>query len=293
MIQLRLGPLTVRLEGISDGDIPENSLLFKVDADHKADISYNFHFVDSLQLPRKDDGWQIALSRHDILILRNGELEARLLAMGDMNSCYALYVEKTTTEADIYVINEVRNELRIDTIFASCLAFERRLARCGCYILHCSFLDYKGQAILFSGPSGIGKSTHSELWCKYIDGTRVLNGDRALICPTDGGGYEVHGWIVCGSSGICFNESRPLKAIVFMEQAAENSVREATPMQHFKMLTSQITINMWNTEQTTAAIDNLMALSSKINILTYACNMQPEAPLKLHGIMSEQGIIKP
>lgn len=292
MILLKLGPLTVRLEGLEDGDIPANSLLFKTGADCRVDITYRFHIVDSLPLPNKSDGWQVALGRQDILILKKGELEARLLAMGRMDTCYALYVEKADTEADIYYINAVKDELRIDTIFASCLAFERHLARCGCYILHCAFLDYKGQAILFSGPSGIGKSTHADLWCKHIDGTQVLNGDRALICPAGNGGYEVCGWIVCGSSGICFNERHPLKAIVFMEQAAENSVRETTPMQRFKKLTSQITVNWWNTEQTTAALDNLTTLASKVETLTYACNMELEAPLKLREILTQKGVIK-
>ena len=44
-------------------------------------------------------------------------------------------------------------------------------------VLHCSVLKVKSGVILFSGPSGIGKSTQAGLWTKYRK-ARVINGDR-------------------------------------------------------------------------------------------------------------------
>lgn len=55
------------------------------------------------------------------------------------------------------------------------------LAERGMLVLHSSYvLRKEGDAILFSGASGIGKSTQAELWREFAS-ARVINGDRALI----------------------------------------------------------------------------------------------------------------
>ena len=182
-MRLNIGPLTIELSGVTEQEIPVNSRLF---LDHKpatkeADRYYTFYFVNRLPLPSND--WQITFQRNDIVVFRKEEQETRLLAVGNLNACYALHQERNERDANIYFIEGLKRELQTDTLFISCLCLERPLSVQGCYILHCTFLDYRGQAILFSGPSGIGKSTHANLWCRHIPGTQVLNGDRALLCP--------------------------------------------------------------------------------------------------------------
>lgn len=288
---LTIGPLTLAISGLTEEEIPANSRLFidRSDLPGQADIHYTFHFVDRLSMPSND--WQVAFQRNDIVVFKQEDREARLLAVGNMQAAYALYQERNTEEVDIYFFKALKQELTIDTMFASCLCLERPLSQRGCYILHCAYLDYRGQAILFSGASGIGKSTHADLWCRTIPDTRVLNGDRALFCPSPDGGYEVQGWPVCGSSGICHNERRPLRTIVFMEQAPENSIRPKTAMQHFKALTSQVTINWWNPPFTRRALDELLTLTGAISINTYACNMNPEAAFTLRQHLENEGVI--
>ena len=38
-------------------------------------------------------------------------------------------------------------------------------------LFHSSVVSYQGRAYMFLGQSGTGKSTHSSLWLKYIEGT--------------------------------------------------------------------------------------------------------------------------
>ena len=291
-MRLNIGPLTIELSGVTEQEIPVNSRLF---LDHKpatkeADRYYTFYFVNRLPLPSND--WQITFQRDAIIVLRKEEQETRLLAVGNLNACYALYQERNERDANIYFIEGLKRELQTDTLFISCLCLERPLSVQGCYILHCTFLDYRGQAILFSGPSGIGKSTHANLWCRHIPGTQVLNGDRALLCPLPNGDYEITGWPVCGSSGICHNERRPLEAIVFIEQASDNTIRPQTAMKHFKALCSQVTINWWNPKLTGKALDDLQVLTRQTSISTYACNMNPEAAFTLHRYLTKLEIIR-
>ena len=86
-------------------------------------------------------------------------------------------------------------------------------------LLHASFIKYKGNGILFSGPSGIGKSTQAELW-KRTRGAEIINGDRAAVGLADEG-WTAWGIPYAGTSGICHNESAPLLAIVVLRQAKE------------------------------------------------------------------------
>lgn len=60
------------------------------------------------------------------------------------------------------------------------IAMERILMEQEAAILHASFIEYEGQAVLFTGPSGIGKSTQAGLWEQYED-AQILNGDRTIL----------------------------------------------------------------------------------------------------------------
>ena len=91
------------------------------------------------------------------------------------------------------------------------------------------YRDAHGEGILFSGPSGIGKSTQAALWERFA-GARTINGDRGLVCPA---ARTVSGIFYAGTSGICQNVTAPLRAVVLLGQAAENRVVRARPQEAF------------------------------------------------------------
>lgn len=291
-MRLNIGPLTIELSGVTEQEIPVNSRLF---LDHKpatkeADPVLYILFCQPSAFAVQRLADHIPTQRHRSFPegrtrntpagCRKPECLLCSLSGKKRKRCQHLFIEG------------LKRELQTDTLFISCLCLERPLSVQGCYILHCTFLDYRGQAILFSGPSGIGKSTHANLWCRHIPGTQVLNGDRALLCPLPNGDYEITGWPVCGSSGICHNERRPLEAIVFIEQASDNTIRPQTAMKHFKALCSQVTINWWNPKLTGKALDDLQVLTRQTSISTYACNMNPEAAFTLHRYLTKLEIIR-
>lgn len=141
---------------------------------------------------------------------------------------------------------------------------------------------------MFSGPSGIGKSTHANLWRQHIEDTHVVNGDRCLIYQNEEGQYLASAWPVCGSSNICLTETYPLRAIVFMGQAPHNEVVNVRPMQLFKQLSSQITINWWNKQQVGRTLDELQQMLGQVKMCNYACNLTPEAPKTLYNYLKDQ-----
>ena len=107
-MRLNIGPLTIELSGVTEQEIPVNSRLF---LDHKpatkeADRYYSFYFVNRLPLPSND--WQITFQRNDIVVFRKEEQETRLLAVGNLNACYALYQERNERDANIYFIEGLK-----------------------------------------------------------------------------------------------------------------------------------------------------------------------------------------
>lgn len=106
-------------------------------------------------------------------------------------------------------------------------------------LLHASVLEYDGAGYAFLGKSGTGKSTHTRLWLQYVDGTRVINGDKPIL-HFDGTKFVVYGTPWNGKEGLGCNASTPLKGLCFLEQAKENSIRALTPSETSSRLFTQV-----------------------------------------------------
>lgn len=103
------------------------------------------------------------------------------------------------------------------------IGFENLLLQRHGLLLHASLIEYAGSGIVFTGPSGVGKSTQAELWRRCF-GATVLNGDRAALRKTENG-WMAYGSPYAGTSGIYRNENAPLAAIVVLGQGKENTLR--------------------------------------------------------------------
>ena len=86
---------------------------------------------------------------------------------------------------------------------------------------HSSFILYKGKALIFTGPSGIGKTTQAELWRDFQDAL-IVNGDACLLRRMDDDQWWAFGTPIHGSSPYCENEKAPIAAIITLEQGEEN-----------------------------------------------------------------------
>ncbi len=94
------------------------------------------------------------------------------------------------------------------------------------FMLHASAVVYKGKAYLFSAPSGTGKSTHTQLWCrKFGDDAYIINDDKPVIRLTEGG-MVVYGTPWSGKTDQNRNAGAALQGICFLERAQENSIQE-------------------------------------------------------------------
>lgn len=148
------------------------------------------------------------------------------------------------------------------------------LSDAGMLILHSSYIvTPAGEAILFSGPSGIGKSTQAELWEKYA-GAQVINGDRTLIDPA---GKTAHGIFYSGTSGICKNVSAPLRAIVLLAQSEDNRLHPAEPRAAFARLLSQCAYYEWDSVSAIRMTEHAAQLVSNVPVVCFDCRAERSA----------------
>lgn len=101
--------------------------------------------------------------------------------------------------------------------------------------MHSSCIVYKGQAVLFLGESGTGKSTHTRLWREYIGGSELLNDDSPLVRCEDGNIW-VYGSPWSGKTPCYKTERYPLAGCVRLSQAPGNKIRRLNTLQAFGAL---------------------------------------------------------
>jgi len=108
--------------------------------------------------------------------------------------------------------------------------FYRHLLDFNGMMLHSSAVVLDGKAYLFSGPSGMGKSTHTRLWQKEFPGAIVINDDKPALRKIDGVWYA-YGTPWCGKDGININTRAPLAGICFLRRGEENKIRRLPPIE--------------------------------------------------------------
>lgn len=128
-------------------------------------------------------------------------------------------------------VADVRAFIRWDDRFARTalcsmlrIVFAQAILPHGAISVHASVVVNDGKGFLFMGKSGTGKSTHSGLWLKHIDGSWLLNDDNPMLRLTEGG-VRVYGSPWSGKTHCYRNESAPVAGIVRLKQAPRNRFR--------------------------------------------------------------------
>lgn len=168
------------------------------------------------------------------------------------------------------------------------LELETLLLDWGGLLLHASFIRMKnGQGLLFSAPSGTGKSTQAELW-ERLEGADILNGDRAgLLRENDG--WHAWGLPYAGSSGVYRNEGAPLTAIVLLRQAPENRVRRVSIPEAFTGLYPEFTVHRWDVRFVERATDAILSLLGDVPVFLLECRPDGGAVAALKSALEREG----
>ncbi len=143
-------------------------------------------------------------------------------------------------------------------------------------VFHSSAISYKGDAILFSAPSGTGKSTHTALWKDaYPEDVIAINDDTPIIRIMQDGIFA-YGTPWSGKSAINTPLKVPLKAIVCLKQGIDNvAVRMKGKEAFFRLFNETgkpAEKNLLNT-----MVDIITDISANVSIYELSCNISKDA----------------
>ena len=152
--------------------------------------------------------------------------------------------------------------------------FARALLHYEGFQLHSSAVELDGKAYLFSAPSGTGKSTHTEKWCRLF-GAQLLNDDKPVLrCQDDR--WIAYGTPWSGKHDLSKPAGVPLGGIAFLHRGEENTICRMTPEEAIPLLVSQC-LRYLNAEQMTLQLILLDKLLTQIPVWKLYCRNEDEA----------------
>ncbi len=142
-------------------------------------------------------------------------------------------------------------------------------------LFHGSVVAVDGKAYLFAARSGTGKTTHTRLWLRQLPQAYVLNGDKPFLKLDGSGRVLACGTPWRGKEAIGCNEILPLKAICYLERAAENRIVPMTPRDAAGLLMPQLYLPEGLAG--VRAIQVLDRISRNVRLFRLGCNMEADA----------------
>ena len=166
----------------------------------------------------------------------------------------------------------------------------RKLPKLNRMLLHAAILEYDGGGYAFLGRSGTGKSTHTGLWLKHVNGSKIVNGDKPIL-EYKGGEFIAYGTPWMGKEGLGYNTGVPLKGLCFLEQAKENAVKKLTPAEAASRVFLQI---LFPQDEKNAALTLELTdkLVSEIPCYLLKCDISEEAVQKSFEALTGKNYIK-
>lgn len=159
------------------------------------------------------------------------------------------------------------------------IIFRNALIQRGGMVIHASGIDYRGNGVFFSAPAGTGKTTHSNLWVEHA-GASIINGDRPPILVREDG-FFLCGSPWSGSSPVFENKIIPLRAMVFLARARENSVERLDARNALMLMAPRCFLPYYNKKAMGKAMDNVEKIIAGVESYLLKCTPEKEAMEKV------------
>lgn len=159
-------------------------------------------------------------------------------------------------------------------IYSGACFYEKAIAF-GTVLLHSSCVEYNGKAYLFSADSGTGKSTHTHLWLKYLDGARIINDDKPAIRRVDSG-FKAFGTPWSGKTDESIDVGVDVGGICFLERGTVNKIERISVAEGLKLFMAQ-TVRPHNKALMQQLLTLLSQLFTEIPVYKLQCDISEEA----------------
>ncbi len=282
-VDLAFSSLSLHFDIPSDAVIPNEFEKFRTSGVPHPDASYT---IELLHTP---------LSIHGTMIHSSGSMDVYQTHQGQLR-VYRMFNDTDRCQVACLLCPDGNHKLYYPAsrwqFYASplrCLPFlaiEQLLIRRNAFLLHSSVIAVHGQAILFVGASGTGKSTQAELWKRHRHAS-IVNGDRCIVMRKEncffGGGSP---W--SGTSSIYDPAQYPLRAVILPQKAELNQIERIGP-QAFSTVLQQTLVNSWDNcfMQTLLSLYNDLFL--QIPAYRLSCRPEKEAVDLLYNTLFTEG----
>ena len=234
-------------------ECPEGRKLFELLEDETLPVSSDAEFLEEdrndmghTRLYRTSEGYRVELryaddARPHIVETDKDFAHARALIRWD----------------DRYVATALTSMLRI--IFAQAILPYDAVS------VHASTVLNGGMAFLFMGKSGTGKSTHSTLWLRHIEGTELLNDDNPIVRIADGKAV-VYGSPWSGKTPCYKNVFAEVAGFLQLKQAPYNRIERMSIVDGFAALLPSCSVMKWDRRDYVGVCDTVSKMLEQIPV---------------------------
>lgn len=230
------------------------------------------------------------LIRNEELVVCENE-QGYIILFPSMNQIREAHMTSDGRFAQIYVKGVDKEKTKEELFHAIRHFFLFFAQRQGFFAIHSASILYRDQVWIFSGHSGMGKSTHTNLWKEQF-GTKIINGDLNLIGwssgkqdssrqnadkPSSKGHPIVYGMPWCGTSGIASTKSYPLGGIVLLGRSDNDHFESLTNDQKIVRVMQRMISPVWTEDMLETNLKCAAKLAKEVPIYYLLCTKEPSA----------------
>lgn len=195
--------------------------------------------------------------------------------MGTSEGVLAKYNYTDGSDCQMWFTHHSFPVMTDDRYFWSSVPLAQLLLPKKAVLIHASYINVGGSAVIFSAPSGTGKSTQAELWRVHRN-AEVINGDKAGVYLKNGKAFA-GGVPFCGTSGICIKKDLPLKAIVLLSQGEENRVKRLTGFEALQGVINNMYLDLLAPLERQMCVDFAIELLETVSVFSLECTPDERA----------------
>lgn len=240
------------------------------------------------------------LIRNEELVVCENE-QGYIILFPSMNQIREAHMTSDGRFAQIYVKGVDKEKTKEELFHAIRHFFLFFAQRQGFFAIHSASILYRDQVWIFSGHSGMGKSTHTNLWKEQF-GTKIINGDLNLIGwssgkqdssrqnadkPSSKGHPIVYGMPWCGTSGIASTKSYPLGGIVLLGRSDNDHFEPLTNDQKIVRVMQRMISPVWEEEMLNQNLTCAEKLAKQIPIFYFLCTKKPSAAERMKDAIDQ------
>ena len=231
------------------------------------------------------------------ILIRNEELvvceneQGYIIMFPSMNQIREAHMTVDGRFVQIYVKGVDKEKTKEELFHAIRHFFLFFAQRQSFFAIHSASILYRDQVWLFSGHSGMGKSTHTNLWKEQF-GTEIINGDLNLIGWSNGeqtnigqsvdkSGSKrhpiVYGMPWCGTSGIASTKSYPLGGIVLLGRSDNDHFESLTNDQKIVRVMQRMISPVWTEDMLETNLKCAAKLAKEVPIYYLLCTKEPSS----------------